>query len=230
MRSDPVYGPKSCLQVGILHANTNSPDKALQDFEIGLKHENVPADIAAEIRYRMAQVHLKLQNISEALELFKQIQVIMPDYKDTKALIDQYQELNQNKNLQIYLIANQSDFILLCKQIVSCYFSKSTTRILDITSSNENTEILAEVDTSKWTDVVLFRFYRTSSIVGELYVRDFHEKIRDTKAGRGICFTAGTFSNESRKFIEGRPIDLIEREALNKFLSNIGQVSAYAEA
>ena len=62
---------------------------------------------------------MKLQNISEALDLFKQIQNIMPDYKDTKALIEQYQELNQNKNLQIYLIANQSDFILLCKQIVS---------------------------------------------------------------------------------------------------------------
>ncbi|MBP5792568.1 MAG: restriction endonuclease, partial [Spirochaetaceae bacterium] len=131
----------------------------------------------------------------------------------------------QNKNLQTYLIANQSDFILLCKQIVSSYFEKSISRILDITPSNDNTEILAEIDTSKWTDVVLFRFHRTSSIVGELYVRDFHEKIRDTKAGRGICFTAGTFSEESRKFIDGRPIDLIEREELKKFLSNI-KVSA----
>ncbi|MBO4437833.1 MAG: tetratricopeptide repeat protein [Spirochaetaceae bacterium] len=221
LRSDPTYGPKSCLQVGILHSNTNSLEKALQDFEIGLKHENVPADIAAEMRYRMAQVYLKMQSISEALNLLKQIQDITPDYKDTKSLILQYQELNQNKNLQTYLIANQSDFILLCKQIVSAYFEKSITRILDITPSNDNTEILAEIDTSKWTDVVLFRFYRTSSIVGELYVRDFHEKIRDTKAGRGICFTAGTFSEESRKFIDGRPIDLIEREELKKFLSGI---------
>ena len=229
LRSDPVYGPRACLQVGILHANMNSVEKALQDFEIGLKHENVPADISAEMRYRMAQVYLKIQSISEALDLFKQIQNIMPDYKDTKALIEQYQELNQNKNLQTYLIANQSDFILLCKQIVSCYFSKSISRILDITSSNDNTEILAEIDTSKWTDVVLFRFYRTTSIVGELYVRDFHEKIRDTKAGRGICFTAGTFSDESRKFIDGRPIDLIEREALNKFLSSINQVPTHVE-
>ena len=228
LRSDPVYGAKSCLQVGILHANTNSLEKALQDFEIGLKHENVPADIASEMRYRMAHVYLKMQSISEALELLKQIQDITPDYKDTKGLILQYQGLNQNKNLQTYLIANQSDFILLCKQIVATYFEKSISRILDITPSNDNTEILAEIDTSKWTDVVLFRFYRTSSIVGELYVRDFHEKIRDTKAGRGICFTAGTFSDESRKFIDGRPIDLIEREELKRFLSTI-QVSAPEE-
>lgn len=229
LRPDPEYGAKSCLQVGILHANTNSLEKALQDFEIGLKHENVPADIAAEMRYRMGHVYLKMQSISEALDLFKQVQEIMPDYKDTKTLITQYQELNQNKNLQTYLIANQSDFILLCKQIVSCYFSKSISRILDITSSNENTEILAEIDTSKWTDIVLFRFYRTTSIVGELYVRDFHEKIRDTKAGRGICFSAGTFSEESRKFIDGRPIDLIGRESLNSFLSSINQIPSHVE-
>lgn len=224
LRPDPVYGAKSCLQAGILHTNTNALDKALQDFEIGLKHENVPVEIAAEMRYRMANVYIKKQNISEAIELLKKIQEIHPTYKDTASLINQYQELNQNKNLQIYLIANSSDFILLCKQIVSAYFPKSIARILDISSSLEGAEILAEIETLKWTDVVLFRFYRTTSTVGELYIRDFHAKIRDTKAGRGICFSAGTFSDESRKFIDGRPIDLIDRIELNKFLSDINQV------
>ncbi len=224
LRPDPVYGARSCLQAGILHANTNSLEKALQDFEIGLKHEDVPNDIAAEMRYRMGHVYLKMLNISDALAMFKQVQELIPTYKDTVSLIAQYQELNQNHNLQVYLIANNSDFVLLCKQIVSCYFSKSLSRILDITSSNDCTEILAEIETQQWTDIVLFRFYRTTSTVGELYIRDFHEKIRDAKAGRGICFSAGTFSEESRRFIDGRPIDLIERTDLNKFLSTISQV------
>lgn len=224
LRPDPEYGPRASLQAGILHSAGNQLDLAIQDFEIGMKHVNVPVDISSEIKYRLAQVYLKKQSIGEALLILKDIQSAYPDYKDVNALITQYQELNQNKNLQIYLIANNSDFVQLCKQIVLSYYKGAKVRIQDIASLNDNTEILTEVETEKWEDIVIFRFYRTAGNTGELYMRDFHSKIRDAKAGRGICFTAGTFTDEARKFIDGRPIDLIEKNELTKILSRISKI------
>lgn len=228
LRPDPEYGPQSCLQAGILHSNINSPERALQDFEIGLRHQDLNAEIAVEMKYRMAQVLIKMQNISDALKLLKEVQVQAPTYKDVSSLVAQFSELNQNKNLQTYLMATNSDFVTLCKQIVLNYYPNTRARIIDLISTSENTEAIAEINTPSWEDIVIFRFYRTSSSVGELYLRDFHTKIRDTKAGRGICFSAGAFSDEARRFIDGRPIELIERHELTKLLARIPSSSVSA--
>jgi hypothetical protein len=162
-----------------------------------------------------------MNDMGHSLSILKEIQVLQPNYKDVPTLIARYQELNQNKNLQIYLIGSNSDFVTLCRKIVMTFFSKSTVKILDIAVSPIHTEVLTEIQTSKWEDTIVFRFYRTNSSTGELYVRDFHEKVRDVKAGRGICMTAGIFSEETYKFIEGRPIDLIDKTELVKILNRV---------
>ena len=77
------------------------------------------------------------------------------------------------------------------------------------------------VDSNKWEDTEIFRFYRTTGSIGELYVRDFQAKVNESKADRGICFTAGTFSEEAKKYAEGRPIDLILKEGLIKLLKKV---------
>ena len=221
LRPDPEFGAKSCLSAGIIHANANQHDKAILDFEIGLKHTQAPIDILTNIRYRLAHSYLALSDITRALSILKEIQQSVPGFKDVQALIARYQELTQNANLQIYLISSNSDFIALCRKIVQIYFGKAFVNILDITATNECTEVQTEIETAKWEDSVIFRFYRTTGSTGELFVREFHSRLRDLKAGRGLCFTAGTYTEEARKFIEGRPIDLIDKSGLIKILNKI---------
>jgi hypothetical protein len=57
--------------------------------------------------------------------------------------------------------------------------------------------------------------------VGELLLRDFHARIKDLKAGKGICLSAGLYTDESRKFTDGRPIDLYDKDRLNKILHSV---------
>ena len=52
-------------------------------------------------------------------------------------------------------------------------------------------------------------------------MREFHGHMSDVKAARGFCISAGTFTEEARKYIEGRPIDLIEKNELTKILKQI---------
>lgn len=222
LRPDPEFGARSCLAAGVMHMNSGSLEKAEQDFEIGLKHANIPQDVLLEIKYRLAGCYLQNKKMDQGLILLREIQVVNPTYRDVASLITRYQELKQNSNLQIYLAAGNSDFVALCRKITLCYFEHANVKILDLNVSTDNTEILAEIDTAKWEDIISFRFYRTTGTIGELHIRDFHGRIRDIKAGRGICLTAGSYSEEARNYIEGRPIDLIDKQGLIRILKRIG--------
>ncbi len=221
LRPDPALGPQSALYAGLIHSQTNQHDKAVADFEIGLKHETIPAEVANELRYKMAVTLIKNQDISRALTVLKELQRIKPGYKDTPSLIVRYQELNQNKNLQVYLLAVQSEFISLCRKIVVQFFTGAKVKITDISVFADYSDVVAEIDTPKWSDVVIFRFFRSQGSVGELLLRDFHGRIKDLKAGQGICLSAGVFSEESRRFSEGRPIDLYDKDRLNQILNSV---------
>lgn len=229
LRADPEFGARSCLASGTIHSNANRNEKAVQDFEIGLRHTTAPVDLQTNIRYRLAQVYLKTNDISHGLSLLKEIQNVAPTYKDVPVLITRYQELNQNKNLQIYLVSGNSDFVALCRKVALSYFRHSRVRIIDIVVQTEYAELLTEIETDKWEDTVVFRFYRTTGSTGELFVRDFHGRLRDAKAGRGICFTAGTYTDEARKYADGRPLDLIEKHALVKILAKVDTVPLSAK-
>ena len=221
LRTNPIFGARACLAAGTIHDKLNAPDKAVQDYEIALKLENVDQETKLSIFYKLAQLLLSQKNISKALTYLKQIQSISPDYRDVPALISRYQELNQNSNLQVYLMSGTSDFVALCRKFISGYYPNSNIKVEDINVTSERVEILCEVQSVRWQDTELFRFYRSTGSIGELYVRDLHSKIREIKCDKAFCVTAGTFTEEAKKYIDGRPIDLIEKADLVKVLKKI---------
>ena len=222
LRGDPAMGAGACLTCGIINLEAHRYDKAIEDFEIGLRHENIKADVKIELRYRLATCYLKNNEIAKALSLLRNIQAENPSYKDVSVLIGKYQELNANKNLQIYLMAPSNDFVALCRKIVMSYFPKAKIKITNISvQKNEWADVLAEVDTQKWSDLIMFRFIRTQGSVGELIIRDFHSHLKEVKAGKGVCVTVGGFSEGARRYTEARLIDLIEKVKLIAILNTV---------
>jgi tetratricopeptide (TPR) repeat protein len=227
LRPDPVMGPSACLVAGTIHTEIRQYDEAIIDYEIGIKHQNVAPDVLIELRYRLASAYIKKNEIAKALPLLKMIQLENASYKDVNVLINKYQELNANKNLQIFLMAPSADFVALCRKIVMTYFAKAKIKITNISvHNNEWADILAEVDTSKWSDLIMFRFIRTQGAIGELIVRDFHSHLKEVKAGKGICITVGLFSEEAKRYTEARLIDLIEKERLSAILNTVDAKAA----
>jgi tetratricopeptide (TPR) repeat protein len=227
LRADPAMGPSACLISGNIHNEVRRADLAIQDFEMGLKHENIKPDTLAELRYYLAVSYIKINEISKALPLLRLLQADNPSYKDVNVLIGKYQELNANKNLQIFLMASSADFVALCRKIVMTYFAKAKVKILNISvHKNEWADILAEVNTPKWSDVIMFRFIRTQGSIGELIVRDFHSHLKDVKAGKGVCMTVGVFSEEAKRYTEARLIDLIEKDRLTAIMNTVDAKAA----
>ncbi len=226
LRPDPVMGASACLFAGNINLTQRRFDKAIEDFEIGLKHENIKPDVLVELRYRLATTYLRQNDIDKALPLLKQIQTDSPGYKDVPALVSRYQELNANRNLRIFLMGSQADFVALCRKVVLTYYQRAKVKIANISiTKNDWADIIAEVDTPRWSDTVAFRFIRTQGVIGELILRDFHSHLKDLKAGKGICITIGSFSEEARRFTEARLIDLIEK---SRFIAILNKVDARA--
>ncbi|MDR0302911.1 MAG: tetratricopeptide repeat protein [Treponema sp.] len=227
LRADPVMGPNSCLIAGTIHLETRQYETAIQDFEIGLKHQNIKADILVDLRYKLATTYLKLNEIGKAIPILKQIQAENSSYKDVSLLLGKYLELNANRNLQIFLMGSSADFVALCRKIVMTYFPRAKVKISNITvNKNEWADIFAEVDTVKWSDLIMFRFIRTQGSIGELIVRDFHSHLKEVKAGKGICITVGSFTDEARRYTEARLIDLIEKDRLQVILNSLDAKAA----
>jgi hypothetical protein len=225
-------GASACLTSGIIRTESNQFDKAIADFQLGLRHENIKVDVRLDIRYRLAAAYLKQNEIGKALSYLREINQDHPNYKDVVPLISKYSELNANKNLQIFLMAPTGDFVALCRKIVMSYYQRAKVKISNISlNKNEWADILAEVDTSKWSDTIMFRFIRTQGVIGELIVRDFHQHLKEVKAGKGVCMTVGSFSDEAKRYTEARLIDLIEKERFQATLNTVdARVAAAATA
>ena len=222
LRADPVMGPTCCLSAGTIHLDTRQYELAIQDFEIGLRHLNIKVDILAELRYKLATTLIKTNEIGKAIPYLKQLQHDNPSYKDVTVLLGKYIELNANRNLQTFLMGSSSDFVALCRKIVMTYYGKSRVKIINISVNKaEWADILAEVDTIKWQDLIMFRFIRTQGSIGELIVRDFHSHLKEVKAGKGICITVGQYTEEAKRYTEARLIDLIEKEKLQSILNSL---------
>jgi len=222
LRADPVMGPNSCLIAGTIHLDTRQYEAAIQDFEIGLRHQNIKADILVELRYKLATTLLKTNEIGKAIPYLKQIQAENPSYKDVNVLLGKYIELNANQNLQVFLMAPSADFVAVCRKIVMTYYQKSKVKITNISvTKNDWADILAEIDTQKWSDVIMFRFIRSQGSIGELIIRDFHSHLKEVKASKGICLSAGAFTEEAKRYTDARLIDLIEKDRLQAILNRL---------
>lgn len=225
LRPDPQFGPQSCLECGKMHEKVKNYQAAVQDYEIALKLQNVPEQLLLQIKYRLASVYIAMNDIPKGLAVLKQIQAAKQNYKDVESLVTRYSELNQNKNLQTYLLSGTSDFIALCRRYVQSYFPNCFVKVDDVQVLSECVELLSTVQSNKGEEKDLFRFYRSQAVIGDIYVREFHTKVRDTKCDFGICITMGSFTESAHKFTEGRSIDLIEKEQLLKTLKKVNMLN-----
>jgi len=220
LRPDPTVGPQAALFAGTIHYNSRQYDKAIEDLEIGVRHEKVAPEVALEMKYRLASAYTQAQNMEAALRQYRDIRNINPAYRDVNEQINRLSEFNSNRNLQTYMMAPAGEFVTLCRNLTHTFFPKAAIKVVDVTvEKNDFADITCEVSTSKWDDTIVFRFLRSGGQVGELFLRDMQQRLKEMHAGRGFCITAGTFTASAKTFVEARLIDLVEKDALLKAMS-----------
>ena len=222
LRTDPQIGPTAALFAGTINMKMRRYDEAITDFEIGLRHTDVKEDVVLELKYRLAAAQVQAKNIGDTIRLYKEIMLVNPTYKDVATQISKYQELSLNSHLQTYLLGSVSEFVALCRKLCVRFFPDAKVKIIDISVHKaEHADLLAEVHTSRWEDLVLYRYIRTSGQTGDLALREMYARIKELKAGRGFCVSAGEFTVTAQHFVEARLIDLIDKSHLLKHLNKL---------
>ncbi len=222
LRADPKVGPSAALLSGTVHLNTKAYDKAIADLEVGLRHEGLRPEVSLELKYRLATAYLRTEQIAKAMALWREISAVNPTYRDVADLLVRYAELSSNLKLQAYMLSSTTDFVTLCRKMATAFYAKGRTKLLNISfRQSEYVDIVAEVITAAWSDIILFRFVRTTGVVGELLLRDLYAKLKEIKGGRGVCMAPATYSEGAKAFVEARIIDLIDRHGLDKLLARL---------
>ena len=228
LKQSEKYGPESFYNLGIIRSNQKLYIQAIEDLNNYILKGNVsdPARLA-ESFYMIADCYLKTHDIQKAIEYWKKVYDINPNYKDIVSKLDNYSQVGSNYLLEMYLVGSVNQFIRICKLFVQYYIKhfstlKGTIKFIEMKTSTEGSlEILTEVTSGNFIEHNLFVFLRSSTVVGDMTIRNHYANLKEQKADKGICVTAGTFSESAKAFVESRMIKIIEKEELVELLNKI---------
>ena len=220
LKPNTKWGPSSYLHSGLIHERSRNWSAAISDYKAGINHENALLEIILETKYRLAEVFNQTHQFSHALALLNEISEAAPEYRDVSNRMKLY--LETNNKLQIYLTAPPDKFVNLCRKLTRAVYNGAKVTISGVdTSQSRYIDILATVRTAQGNNPVIFRYMRTSKQVEASWLQSLYVLSQDSRAGRSLCFTPGTYSEEAMHFAEIHPIKLIDRQKLAKYLEVI---------
>jgi tetratricopeptide (TPR) repeat protein len=219
-RSDDGHQTISLLKAGHLLCVYKKYPEALKVLGLALKVEGLEKEQLAEIRYEMAEVYLAQGDIERAVKLWQRILSRSPGYRDVRAKLEKYEKLRFSSLLKAYMMAAQSDFLKLCRLIV-VNFAKDVVIMRMKNERDSSVEIFAQAVYRHQNMTILFKFFRGSAKVGQLAIREFYEKTRESKATVGICLTSTEFTDEAETYVEGRSIELVSGSRFHNLLNKV---------
>jgi len=231
LKKSDEYKFEAFYMLGIIHLDQDIYNVAIEDFNNALlSGKNLESQKILEINYNLAESHLKAHNITLALEHWKKVADIEPGYKDVQAKIENYSQVATNSLLETYLVGSINQFIKICQLIVKYYITHfsvlkgGNVNFLDIkTTPASSLEILSEVTSGNFIETYFFVFMRSTTSIGDMALRTMYNNLKEKKADKGICITAGTFTDSAKEFVESRMLKIVEREKLMEILNKIGQ-------
>ena len=80
-------------------------------------------------------------------------------------------------------------------------------------------------NTGKWKNIrvqsIMIGFYRVPEPIDESTIRVFQEEMKKNSIIKGIMVSSSNFTRKAAVFAENRPIDFIQKEALQEILKKI---------
>lgn len=188
---------------------------------------NFPPSKACDIYYLLGDCYAASRETNNALAAFQEVVNINPRYKDASFRVEHCSQLSKNTLLERFLAGTVNDFTSICKMFVKYYIAKySHIRgavkffSADINSRGEM-EIRAEVSSGKYATVVYFIFFRTNSTIGDFTLRSVYNMLKEEKVDKGVCVTAGNFSDTAVTFMESRMLDGVDKNQLSQILQEM---------
>ena len=219
-KGDSRFAAASLLGAGKLLSAYKKHADAMKVFSLALKSEGLQREQRLEISYEIAEAYLAQGDIQNALKQWKRIQSSAPNYRDVRSKVEKYEKMKYSNILKAYMTAPQSSFLKLCRHI-AVKFADNVVIIRVDGQKDSSVEIFAQAVYKHRNMTILFKFFRGSTKVGQLAIREFYEKMKETKASLGICITSSEFTEEAASFGEGRAMELYSGARFNRLLKRV---------
>lgn len=219
---DPEFKVKALIERGVSYIGTQSYDSAIAELDRAVKASDNPAsNEALYAKYFLAACFEKKRNIDRAMDLWEEIYSQKKNFRDVAEKLSQYQDLRTDDRVKDYLTAPMDDFYEICKSLTGAL----NLTIRDISDTPNGCQVIAvDADTKMRNQRKiprLIRYLRVAEMIPESTVRSLHEEMKTMNIPRGVLFSSSNFSRKAAEFAETRPIDLYNKDHLQKLLKKI---------
>ncbi|KPJ86550.1 MAG: hypothetical protein AMS17_12075 [Spirochaetes bacterium DG_61] len=219
-KNDSRYTAASLLNIGKILRQHNKTEEAKKVLSSAINGQGITKDDLLEGMYELAEVYFSQQDIQRAITLWEKILTTVKEYRDVRAKLERYEQTRANTMLRTYMISSRDEFAELCKKITHS-FAKRVTIIRTALGYDSTVEILAQAVYKDVPTMIFFKFFRGTSNLGQLAIREFYEKLKETKAKQGVCITSSDYTEDAISFSEGRMLELLPNKDLVKLLARI---------
>jgi tetratricopeptide (TPR) repeat protein len=215
----PEFKVKSLIERGTSYMEMNNLERAVSELEraISQVHDTDGSDILWA-HYFLATCYERLRKIERAIEHWEAVYKVKPGFQDVAEKISQYQDLRQDDVVKDFLTASQTDFRGMCERAISAM----GLTVQSMTDEADGAKVIAVETKSNWRNTKamprLVRFVRVAELIDEATVRETQEEMKSQNINRAVIVASSNFSRMALDYAESRPIDLLNKDKLQKLL------------
>lgn len=222
---DPEFKLKAIIERGTCYMMVSRLDNAIPDFTRAIElDKNGTSNETIYARYFLASCYEQLRKIDKAIEQWDFIYHRNKGFRDVAAKLAEYKDLQANDYMKDYLTASDEEFVMICKnacenvlklQVIS---EENQKWGCQVSSVDKRLEAMLGVR----KQINILRFYREPAPVDEQAIHDILDAMKVQNAIKGYICSSSGFNNQAKRFAEGRPVELIEKQKLEALLTKAG--------
>jgi cytochrome c-type biogenesis protein CcmH/NrfG len=221
-QKDKELFQKACLARGCSMMERNAIPKAMVEFQRGLSAPQRETETDLNLRYFLAACAERQRDLFTAITQWEKITESRPNFRDVPEKLKSYSEFRTDDTVKDFMIASPTKFETISRQMIE----NLGLTIVDLTvDSDTQIEAIGTVTQGKWRNTKksnqLIRIIRATDASTEENIRDFHEKMREKSATRGILISTGDYSPGAVDFAQSRPINLVEKSQVIQMLQSV---------
>lgn len=217
----PEYKVKSLIERGASFMEMNNLERAIPELERAIAQVTQPGNNdELWARFFLATAYERLRKIERAIDQWEGIYRHAPGFQNVAEKLSQYQELRQDDIVKDFLTASQPEFRSLCTRVAEAL----GLAIQSLNDEKDGASAIAVEAKSNWRSAKampqLMRFVRVAELIDEATIRQTYEEMRSQNITRAKIIASTNFSRMAMDYAESRPIELYNKDHLQKLLKS----------
>jgi tetratricopeptide (TPR) repeat protein len=214
----PKLRQAAFLERGGCCLGMNNPARAAGEFEKAIgAADDEKSEVTLLARYCLADCYEKTRKIAQAVDQWNMIFLVNRDFKNVAKKLAMYQSVQSNAGMKEYLESGKEQFYALCGSLTERSFSMDCKGVVPVQWGCRAAGVARDTGES-----ALVYFLRDNEPVTEIVIRALADELKTGSAKRAIVCSSSGFESQAEVFAEGRPIELVDGEALNGLLLKAG--------